>query len=184
MFRRALHRQIGKMESRFGYDATYMHEILDADERALWKFVLAQWMFTHRSTLPCETYYAARIAAARYEDCGPCTQLVVNMALAEKIAPDIVRAIVARDFARLPPDAALGLKMAEATLTHEPHDDLRAEAVRRFGQKGLIALAYAIATAWVYPSLKRTLGHAHTCERIIVADETVTAARAETQVAA
>lgn len=184
MFSRALHRQIAKLESRFGYDATYMHEILDVDSRAFWKFGLAQWMFAHRTGLPPDAYYAARIAAARHEDCGPCTQLVVNMALAEKVTPEIVRAIVARDFAQLSSDAALGLRMAEATLMQEEHDELRAEAVRRFGKNGLIALAYAIATARVYPSLKRTLGYAHTCERVLVAGETVTAAKAGTQIAA
>jgi uncharacterized lipoprotein YbaY len=95
-----------------------------------------------------------------------------------------VRAIVARDFARLPPDAALGLRIADATLAHEPADELRAEALRRYGKKGLISLAYAIASARVYPTVKRVLGHAHTCERIKVAGEVVPAARAEAMEAA
>jgi hypothetical protein len=106
------------------------------------------------------------------------------MALSEGVPKSIIRAIVARDFAQMGPDAALGVRLADATLSHEPADELRAEALKRFGQQGLISLAYAIASARVYPTVKRVLGHAHTCERVTVAGETVNAARPLTHVAA
>lgn len=184
MLRSIFHNQIKKLESRFGYDAAYMHEILDASPRAFWKFGLFQVMSSHRQSVSREAWYAARITAARHEDCGPCTQLVVDMALAEKIPEATLRAIVARDFAQMSPDAALGVRLADAVLAHEPSDELRAEALKRYGQKGLISIAYAIASSRVYPTVKRVLGYAHTCERIKVAGETVTAARPLTQAAA
>ena len=90
----------------------------------------------------------------------------------------MVRSIVARDLARLSDDAALGLRLADAVLAHESTDGIRDEVVARFGEKGLITLAYAIATTRTYPTMKRALGHAHTCERLRVQGETVVAARA------
>jgi hypothetical protein len=178
MIRSLLHRVIGKFERRFDYDATYMHEILDTSLPAFWKLALAQGMNLHREGIPEDALFAARIAAVRHEDCGPCAQLTVNMAHEVGVPAPILRAIVARDFARLPPDVALALRFAEAVLAHAPCDDLRAEAVERWGEAGLVTLAYSVAATRIYPTMKRVLGHAHACERLTVGDDSVIAARA------
>jgi hypothetical protein len=184
MLRSIFHNQIKKLEKSFGYDASYMHEILDASPKAFWKFGLFQVMSQHRESVSREAAFAASITAARHEDCGPCTQLVVDMALRAGVAKSVLRAIVARDFSQMSADAALGVRLADATLAHEPTDELRAEVLKRFGKKGLISLAYAISSSRVYPTVKRVMGHAHTCERVTVAGETVNAARPLTSVAA
>ena len=105
LLQRTLHRTIGAFERRYGYDAAYMHEILDTSIGAFLKLGMAQAMNTHRDSVPIDALFAARIAAVRFEDCGPCAQLVVNMALEAGVAPDMVRAIVARDPAKLSDDA-------------------------------------------------------------------------------
>jgi hypothetical protein len=155
-----------------------MHEILDASLGAFVKLTLAQAMNLHRQGVPPDAVHAARITTACHEDCGPCAQLVVNMALEAGVAPAIVRAIVARDLAKLSVDARLGLTLADAVLTHASTDVPRSEALQRYGEKGLVTLAYAIASTRTYPTLKRALGHAHTCERLRVGGEIVPAARA------
>jgi hypothetical protein len=106
------------------------------------------------------------------------------MALEARIDPAVVRAVVARDFARMTGDAALGVRLAEATLAHESTIEARAEALRRYGEQGLVSLAYAIAVPRIYPTIKRVLGHAHTCERVTVDGEVVAAARATERAAA
>lgn len=178
MIRALLHRYIRHFEGHYGYDAAYMHEILDASVSAFVKLALAQAMNAHRDAAAPAAIHAARIAAVRHEDCGPCAQLTVDMALEAGIDPDLVRAMVARDFSRLTPDAALGLRLAEAVLAHEAADELRAEALARWGRRGLVSLAYAVAGTRTYPTMKRVLGHAHTCERLVVRGETVPVARA------
>jgi alkylhydroperoxidase family enzyme len=178
MIRSTLHRVIRTFERRYDYDASYMHEIADRSLPAFVKLALAQAMNTHREGVSLDALFAARIAAVRFEDCGPCAQLVVNMALEAGVDPDVVRAIVARDLAKLPPDALLGLRLADAVLAHAPTDDERAAVLARFGEKGLITLAYAIAATRIYPTMKRALGHARTCERLRVHGENVEAARA------
>jgi hypothetical protein len=178
MIRPILHSVIRRFEKRFGYDATYMHEIADASVGAFVKLALAQRMSAHRESVSLEALFAAGFAAVRFEDCGPCAQLAINMALQGGVAPDMVRAIVARDTARMSSDAVLGLRLADAVLAHEPTDEIRQEVLGRFGEKGLISLAYAIAATRIYPTMKRALGHAHACERLRVAGDTIVAARA------
>ncbi len=184
MIRSLLHRTIGAFERRYGYDAAYMHEILDTSVGAFLKLGMAQAMNAHRDSVPNDALFAARIAAVRFEDCGPCAQLVVNMALEAGVAPDMVRAIVARDQAKLSDDARVGLALADAVLAHAPTDDARAEVARRYGERGLVTLAYTIAATRIYPTMKRALGHAHACERLRIDDELVPAARAPGRIAA
>lgn len=178
MIRPLLHSIIRKFENRYGYDAAYMHEIADTSAGAFVKLGLAQAMNTHNEGVSLDALFAARITAVRFEDCGPCAQLVVNMALEAGVKPDMVRAIVARDAQRMSSDAALGMRLADAVLAHESTDAAREEVLARFGEKGLITLAYSIAATRIYPTMKRALGHAHTCERLSVGGETVIAARA------
>jgi hypothetical protein len=178
MLRRLMRRLIRGMERRYRYDAAYLHEILDCSPGAMAKLLLAQGMSLHRQGLPLEPWHVARIVATRHEDCGPCTQLCVDVALADGLEPDLLRAVLARDYAALPADALLAARLTEAVLAHAPSDGLRAEAAERFGQKGLISLAYAIAFVRVYPTLKRVLGHADACERIVIGGQPLTPARA------
>jgi hypothetical protein len=87
MLRRWLHRTIRNLERRFSYDAAYMHELIDVAPAAMLKLALVQPMNQHRRGVPRAAWHAARITAARHEDCGPCTQLVLDMALADGVAP-------------------------------------------------------------------------------------------------
>jgi len=178
MIRALLHRTIRGFERRYDYDATYMHEILEASLPAFVKLLLAQAMNAHREAVPLDALFAARIAAVRFEDCGPCAQLTVNMGRAAGLAPATLRAIVARDTPALSDDARLALALADAVLAHAPCDAVRDEIRRRWGEGGLVTLAYAIAGTRTYPTMKRVLGHAHTCEQLRVDGEAIVAARA------
>jgi alkylhydroperoxidase family enzyme len=178
MWSHLMRRLIRNLEKRYGYDAAYMHEILDSSPRAMFKLLLAQGMSLHRESLPSAAWHAARVVAARHEDCGPCTQLVVNFALADGVDPAVLRALIVRDDARLPEDVLVAARLADAVLANTPTEALRIEALRRFGPQGLVSLAYAIAFTRVYPTLKRVLGYAHTCDRVVVGGESVPAAQA------
>jgi len=164
-----LHRLISRFEHRFDYDAAYMHEIATASPLAFLRFWFAQGMGMQSAGLPATARFAARLAAARHEDCGTCAQLVIDMALAESIPAPELRAIVERDFGRMHPDAALATRYAEAVLLQTDCGEFEADLERRFGDAGRVSLAYAIAWTRVYPTLKRALGHARSCRRLSVA---------------
>jgi hypothetical protein len=177
MLRRWLHRTIRNMERRFSYDAAYMHDLIEVAPGAMLKLALVQPLNQHRRGVSRAAWHAARITAARHEDCGPCTQLVLDMALADGVAADQLRALVSREFGAMSEDVALCVRLADAVATSAPADELRAEIVRRFGQDGLISLSFAIAGARIFPTLKRALGHARACERLRVSGDSLPAAR-------
>jgi hypothetical protein len=169
MLRWFLRRQISAFEREWNYDASYIRELIDVDPRAVLAFGKVQTISAYRKDVPPAAYFAAGIIAVMAEDCGPCTQLAIDMAQKQAIDPAVLRAIVTRDITSMPYEAALAMRFAEATLNYAPEaDDLREEVVRKFGKRGLITLSFAILSARMYPTLKYALGHDRACTRLSI----------------
>jgi len=167
-----LRRRIAAFERNWNYDASYLRAVLDADPRALVMFGRAAALGQYRKDVPRAAQAAAGIIAVMSEDCGPCTQIGIDMAQRAGVDPAVLRAIVARDFAAMPFDVALAARFAEASLRHAPEaDDLREEVVRRFGRRGLVSLAFAMVAARLYPTLKYALGFGRACTRVTIGGE-------------
>ncbi|HLX18048.1 MAG TPA: hypothetical protein VKS24_22900 [Bradyrhizobium sp.] len=174
MLRWFLQRQIAAFERTWNYDASYMHEMIDIDPRAMLAFGKVQAISNYRKDVPPAAYAAAGIVAVMAEDCGPCTQLGIDMAQQGGVDAAVLRAIVARDFKAMPVEAALAVRFTEATLQHAPEaDELREAVVRQFGKRGLIALSFAMLAARMYPTLKYALGHGQACTRLTIGGEKV-----------
>jgi hypothetical protein len=172
MIRWFLRRQMAAFERTWNYDTSYMLEVIDADPRALIAFSKVLPMANYHKDVPLPSYYAAKIVGAMTEDCGPCTQLVIDMAQRAGVDPAILRALVARDVTAMPFEVALAVRFAEASLHRAPEvDDLREEIVRRFGKRGLVSLAFAITAARIFPTLKYALGHGRACTRLTIGGE-------------
>ena len=172
MIRWLLRRQIAAFERAWHYDASYLHEMLDADPRALMTFWKGAAVSRYRKDVPPAVFCAAAIVAVMSEDCGPCTQLTIDMAERGGVDPAILRAVVARDFTAMPFEVALAARFTEASLDHAPQaDDLGEEVVRRFGQRGLVSLSFAMVAARFFPTLKYALGHGRSCTRLTVGGE-------------
>lgn len=173
MFRWFLHRQVGAFERKWNYDATYLRGLIDADPRAASAFARATAIGHYRKDVPVAAHFAVGIVSVMAEDCGPCTQLAVDMAEREGVQPEVLRAIVARDLVAMPYDVALAVRFAEASIERAPEaDDLREEVRNRWGERGLISLAFAMVAARLYPTLKYALGHGHSCTRLRIGGET------------
>jgi hypothetical protein len=169
MLKWLIRRRIAAYEREYDYDSSYVLDMLDASSRAVFAFSRIAAIANYRHGVTPEAWYAAKIATVMAEDCGPCTQLVVTMAERAGVAPGVLRALVNRDERGMPEAAALGFRFAERTLAHDPNaDELRDEIRRRWGQQGLVSLAFAIATARVFPTVKYALGHGKACQRITV----------------
>src|ERR1700719_830658 len=179
-----LSRWIGKFERTWNYDAGYLRDVLDADPRALMAFSKVAAIGNYHKDVPPAAYCAAGIVGTMAEDCGPCTQLVIDMAQRKGVDPNILRAIVARDLTAMPYEGALAVRFAEKTLQHAPAaDDLREEVVRLWGRRGLVSLAFAITSARLFPTVKYALGHGHACTRLTIGGETRPVLREITQAA-
>ena len=177
MIRWLINWQLRRFEQRFGYDVSYNREIADASLSAFLKFATVSALAAHRQDIPREAWYAAKLAATVAEDCGPCTQLVVNMAEQDGVAPATLNAILAGDESAMGADAALGFRFAKAVLQRDlvAGERLREEVTARWGKRALVSLALTIAASRVFPTVKYALGHGQACSRIRVGD-------AETQV--
>ena len=167
-----LRRRIAAFEREWHYDTSYLHDLIEADPRAMMLFGKAIALGRYRKDAPPVACFAAGFVGVRSEDCGPSAQLSDDMALSAGMDPAVVRAVVAHDLAAMPDDAALAVRFAEATLRHGIEaDELRDEIVRRWGRRGLVSLAFAITASRLYPTLKYALGHGRACTRVTVEGE-------------
>lgn len=173
MLKWLIRRRVAAFEQAYGYDSSYVYDMLDVSLRASLVFNRIMPMSRYRRDVPRDAWFAAKIATAQNEDCGPCAQLAVTMAERAGVAAELLRAIVDCDSRGMTPDVALAFRFATATLAHDPAaDELREEIERRWGKHGLISLAFVIASARVFPTVKYALGHGKTCQRITIGGAT------------
>ena len=178
MLKWMIHRRLRAFEREHGYDASYMHEVLDRDVGAFLKFGRATGLGSYRKDAPADVYCAAGLTSSIQADCGPCTQLGVGFALGAGVAPETIAAIVKGDQAAMSPEVALGVRFARAVLARDAAADAcREEIVRRWGPRAVIALAFAVMAAQLYPALKYALGHGQACTRVVVAGRSISPPR-------
>lgn len=170
MLKALLSRPLAAFEKTWNYDAAYMRQMLDADPWAFIRFGFVASLGYGKGA-PAAASAAVRILGTLSGDCGPCTQLGVDMAAAQGVAPVVLRGILAGDRTAMGEDAALGYDFARATLDRNlfDADEIRAEIVRRWGEKAVLDLALALTTAQMYPTIKYALGHGHACTKVVVA---------------
>jgi len=181
MIRYLFNRMLRGLNTRYNYDVRYQQDILQTDLTAFLKFMGFQTMATHSGNLPAGPLYAARLRAILRDDCGPCTQLLVDLALEAELEPSLIQAIIDLDYPALPEEIALVTRFTERVLDHDPEaDDLRDQVLERWGQQGVITLGLAISAYRVYPALKYSLGYGKACSRIQVKDRSVTPAQQST----
>jgi len=164
-----LRRRLDAFGRTYDYDVSYMREILDADPRALMAFNGVQSFAHYSRGVPKEVQLAAGLVSVMAEDCGPCTQLTIKMAEEAGVSPKVIEAIVVGRVASMSDDVVLAYRFAQAVLRHDPEaDTLRAEIVRRWGERGLVSLAFAITAGRIFPTVKYAMGHGKACVRVQV----------------
>lgn len=172
MIRWFFNRQLAAFEKRWNYDTGYAREVLEVDPMALVAFMLVSGVLGSRKGAPPAARFAAGLVGVMAEDCGPCSQLAIDMAIGAGVDPRVMRAVAQRDYAAMPDDVVVAVRFAEASLAHSPEaDEPREEVVRRWGQKGLVSLAMALTAARMYPTAKYALGHGKACQRLTFAGE-------------
>jgi hypothetical protein len=161
---------VAAMEREFAYDANYLRYLAQHDAAAFRRFGLATLLSFHKRGVPPAAWHAAKITTAKGEDCGPCTQLLVDMALKDGVAGDVIAAILADDARRMGEDAAVGWRLARG-VTAKRADMIVpaiAEAKGRWGERGHATLAAAITGARLYPTMKSALGYSTACRQVTV----------------
>jgi hypothetical protein len=163
-------RMLRAFSKRYGYDTSYIETMLKESPGAFFKFAPVMKAAAHREVVPPEAAFAAKITGAMAEDCGPCTQLTVDMALEAGMAKDQIEAVLRRDVSAMQEATALGFRFADAIVHHSAEDEAHRDAVRaRWGEKGVIDLSMGLQMGRLFPMIKLALGYAKECRRVTVA---------------
>ncbi|WOH46760.1 hypothetical protein [Bradyrhizobium sp. sBnM-33] len=162
-------RSLRAFAKRYGYDVSYLEMMLNESPTAFFKFAPIMKAAAHREAVPIDASFAAKIVGALAEDCGPCTQLVVDMALEAGMAKDQIEAVLRRDPRAMNDATMLGFRFADAVVRRSANDDEFRDAVRaQWGPKGVIDLTIALQLGRMFPMVKAGLGYAKECRRVSV----------------
>jgi alkylhydroperoxidase family enzyme len=104
------------------------------------------------------------------EDCGTCLQITVNLARQSGVDAGLIRAALDGNCDELPQEMADVLHFTRSVVTSAGDEDALRETLRkRYGERGLIELSYAIAASRIPPTVKRSLGYAKSCRLVAAA---------------
>lgn len=159
---------------RYDYDTAYLAAMLEHSPGAFLAFTFLAPLTAYPTTAPAGALFAAKLVGAVSEDCGPCTQLVVNLAREQRVAEGELRAVLERDVERMGPDTRLGFRFAAAIIGRTGDEDAARDEVRaRWGEAGVVDLTLAFAVGRVFPMTKAGMGYAHECRLVQVGDAPV-----------
>ena len=162
-------RMLRATSKRYGYDTSYLEMMLRESPSAFFKFAPVMKAAGHREVVPIGASCAAKLVGALAEDCGPCTQLCVDMALEAGMPNDQIEAVLRRDPRAMNCDTVLGFRFADAAVRRSADVDEYRDSVRaQWGEKGVIDLTLALQMGRKFPMVKAGLGYAKECWRVIV----------------
>jgi hypothetical protein len=167
-------RMLRATSKRYGYDTSYLEMMLKVSPSAFLKFASVAKAAGHREVVPVEASFAAKLVGALAEDCGPCSQLVVDMALEAGMPEDQIEAVLRRDLRAMNSATVLGFRFADAVARRSADDEEHRDVVRaRWGEKGVIDLTMALQMGRMFPMVKSALGYAKECRRVTVSGHSV-----------
>ena len=166
MLRWFLRRKLDAEERKLGGSMDYLRHIVDASPATFLRFASIMPFANSRKTLPKDAWYVAQIVTLQHEDCGPCLQITVNLAQQQGVAPELIRSVLNGECNALQHDLADVYAFAKSVTLGSEEAGLRDKLRHRYGTRGLIELAYAIASARIPPTVKRVLGYAKSCSNV------------------
>jgi len=159
-------KQIDDFEAHYQYDSTYMREMLAHTPKAYAMFVHVLPLANYREILEPDAYWVAKLAALQVEDCGDCLQLNVRMALEADVTKQIVEAVIDGGD-KLPQNLhdvyAYATQVADQVT---PDVRLMTRIEAQYSKGALMEFGLCIATAKLFPSIKRALGYTKSCSLI------------------
>ncbi len=167
MLNSLIDRVIDEQEDELGVSMDYLRELAEQSTSAFLKFGMFMPLADHRKHAPPSAYHLARILSTRFEDCGPCVQIGVNKARQDDVPPEYIRAALTDEPEQLPPLLQDVYRFARAVaVQREVSSELRERLTDEIGAEGVTELSIGMATARVFPVLKRGMGHGESCRLV------------------
>lgn len=169
MMKTMMHAMINGFDKKVGVPSVWMHHIVDVSLGAIIDLFMFMRLATHRQKLPSDAQHLARIITTQGVDCGTCVQVTVNLALNDGLNPEWILAALERRPAALPAELQDIYHFTHHILAHDyAEGELRETLRARYGERGLVDLAFGIASAQVFPLTKQVLGFAMSCSKVQV----------------
>jgi hypothetical protein len=167
MLRGLIKRKLDAEEKKLGESVDYIRHIVDVSPGAFFRFASILPFANSRKVLPKDAWFVAQIVALEHEDCGTCLQIGVNLARQSGVDGRLIQAVL--DGEDVPAEMADVIRFTRSVVNADEDDDSLRETLReRYGERGLIELAYAIAGSRIPPTVKRALGYAKSCSLVPV----------------
>jgi AhpD family alkylhydroperoxidase len=169
LLKKLMHRMVRTFEAMSGTVSEHMHFIADVSVSAFINLMMVSRMARQRHVLPPDALHLARVLSAQHRDCGSCVQSNVNLALRDGVEPQWLSAALRQQPEALPPELRDIYEFTRHILDNTHGEaELRDVLRKRYGDRGLIDLAYGIASAQIFALTKQALGFATSCSRIEV----------------
>ena len=151
----------------YDYDVSYMLDVIDSSANAGARLAGFPLISQYRGPKEAHLIWVGALFASTLEgDCGPCAQLVVDMAIDAGADPALLKMCFDGD-PQLAGDVGLGFRFAMAAIHgHLEVEELKGKIEGLYGKRAVIAAAFAAGSGRFYPVFKRGLGYGHTCSRL------------------
>lgn len=164
MLRWLIRRKLDSEEKKLGESVDYLRHVVDVSPAAFLRFASIMPFANSRKVLPKEAWFVAQTLAVLEEDCGPCVQITVNLARQSGVDASLLRAVLDGNCDALSQEMIDVYRFAKSVIAMTADaDELRETLRKRYGDRGLIELSYAIASGRIPPTVKRCLGYAKSC---------------------
>ncbi len=153
--------------AHYNYDVEYIKRMIKQAPNAYEKFEAFLPMGSYYEKTPVEVIFLVKLTIMKYEDCGACLQLNVDMAIEAGVDKDIIKEIVFNAGENLTGELK---ELYEFTLNvakgESIDDELYNKISSKYGDEIMIEIALASAATKVFPTVKRVLGNIKSCSVI------------------
>jgi len=169
MLKAIIKAKLAAFEKQTGESTFFMSNLLEKAAGAFYRFLLLMPLLQYHKKLPKEAYHVARIVTVKHEDCGECLQTTVTLAMLDGLNAELIKAALESRWEELPKPlnfvADFTQKINDKDLSAE---DLRFLLNEVYGEAAMLELACVIASAKLFPTAKRGMGLALSCQQIQV----------------
>ncbi len=159
------HRMIAVVERGLGTRLEYLRVMARTSPGSLRRMAMCMPLAGYRRTVPAELLHLARIGAVLVEDCGECLQITVHVARKEGVAPDLIRNAVNGHTEALRADERDAWTLGRMLVSHDAaFEEVRSRVEARHGEAGIVEFSLAVASAQLFPTVKRGMGLSRSCD--------------------
>ena len=154
-------------QAHYDYDTSYMKEMLKENPEAYATFEAFLPMANFVKNTPKEVLYVVKLTSMKNEDCGACLQLNVDMAVEAGVEKEIIKEVVFNEGKNLSSTLKEVYDFTLLVANNQSIDTILYDKITTTYSKDiLVEISLAIASAKIFPTIKRVLNDFRSCSMI------------------